>query len=266
MNRRRFIKVAALSGLYVPELFAITPQQRAAVLAARSKTPVGASGPWTPQTPGGLVEWIKADSLSLNDGDEVTTWTAAVGQNLSSAATQYPLFKTNIKNGLPAVRFDGSNDYMKCATFGTVAQPYTALIVYSLLSSTTNQRFLDGIGASNRLELMKIGTVLQVYAGSGPTFFTSAPAPDTNWHIAFLHVDGSGANTATLVLDGSSAYVSNAAIGTQSLTGITLGVAYNLTTEPANIDVGELCIWTGSLSASDKTAALTYANSRWAIY
>lgn len=58
----------------------------------------------------GLVAWHKADALTLNDGDTVTSWTDSSGNN--NHAVEYsgqgmPVFKTNIKNGLPIVRFAG---------------------------------------------------------------------------------------------------------------------------------------------------------------
>ena len=48
----------------------------------------------------------------LNDNDAVTTWENKVDGNTvsQSSASQKPIFKTNIINGHPVVRFDGSND------------------------------------------------------------------------------------------------------------------------------------------------------------
>jgi hypothetical protein len=53
---------------------------------------------------------VSADKLTLNDGDHVATWTELIIGNSPVQATdsKRPIFKTNIINGLPIVRFDNS--------------------------------------------------------------------------------------------------------------------------------------------------------------
>lgn len=63
----------------------------------------------------GLQLWLKADVLALTDGSAVSSWPDSSGNgNTMTQATSssQPVFKTNILNGNPVVRFDGS-DFMQ---------------------------------------------------------------------------------------------------------------------------------------------------------
>jgi hypothetical protein len=74
---------------------------------------------FSPTQIAGLKLWLKADSMSLADGTAISTWSDQSGNgNDATQATgaNQPLFKTNVLNEKPVVRFDGSNDYMAFAT------------------------------------------------------------------------------------------------------------------------------------------------------
>jgi hypothetical protein len=62
----------------------------------------------------GLVAWFKADAIvGLNDGDSVYQWNDQSGSNnhaVQNTTAQRPIYKTNIQNGLPVLRFDGTDD------------------------------------------------------------------------------------------------------------------------------------------------------------
>jgi hypothetical protein len=67
----------------------------------------------------GLVGWWRAESLLLNDGASVSTWSDESGQanHLSQATgTKQPTYRTNVLNGKPAIRFDGVNDLLTRAS------------------------------------------------------------------------------------------------------------------------------------------------------
>ena len=68
----------------------------------------------------GLKLWLKADSLSLSDGDAVGTWADQSGNAndaTQTTAVNKPSFKTNIVNSKPVIRFDGVNDYFSLPDF-----------------------------------------------------------------------------------------------------------------------------------------------------
>lgn len=68
-----------------------------------------------------LKLWLKADALtSINDGETVTTWSDSSGNgyDLTQSNSSYkPLYKTNILNSMPGIRFDGSNDSLQNTAF-----------------------------------------------------------------------------------------------------------------------------------------------------
>jgi hypothetical protein len=66
----------------------------------------------TPTQISGLITWLKADALALSDGTAVSSWTDSSGNsNTPAQATGalQPTFKASILNGLPIIRFNGSN-------------------------------------------------------------------------------------------------------------------------------------------------------------
>lgn len=81
----------------------------------------------------GLVAWYDASKITgLADGAAVATWNDSSGNGFhltQSTAGFRPLYKTAILNSLPAVRFDGIDDYMDTATSTNVLQTSTETIV-----------------------------------------------------------------------------------------------------------------------------------------
>lgn len=70
---------------------------------------------FSPSDLAGLELWLKADALSLADGAAVSSWTDSSGN--ARHATQgtsgsQPLYKTNIVNAKPVIRFDGVDDHL----------------------------------------------------------------------------------------------------------------------------------------------------------
>jgi hypothetical protein len=96
------------------------------------------SGPVTPLDPStvaGLKLWLKADSLALADGAAVTTWTDSSGNGNNATAVGAPVFKTNILNGKPVIRFVGVQGFtLATAIAGTSAGPWTVVAVMKPLT------------------------------------------------------------------------------------------------------------------------------------
>lgn len=66
----------------------------------------------SPDTIGSLIGWWKADNIPVNNGDPVETWrdVSSSGNDGIQSGSECPTFVTNVINGYPVVRFDGSND------------------------------------------------------------------------------------------------------------------------------------------------------------
>lgn len=73
-------------------------------------------------TSDGLMSWLKADALSLADGDAVSSWTDSSGEgNHATQATssKQPSYRLGVLNNYPVVRFDGTADMLEFPDFAS---------------------------------------------------------------------------------------------------------------------------------------------------
>ena len=72
----------------------------------------------------GLVAWYDASQITGKaDSDAVSSWADSSGNgHTASQATgsKQPLYKTNILNGFPVLRFDGIDDFMSVSSMGAL--------------------------------------------------------------------------------------------------------------------------------------------------
>ena len=106
-----------------------------------------AFGAFAPTDISGCVLWLKADAITSNDGDFVSSWIDSSGSNnpaTQATAANQPTFRTNAIGGKPVVRFDG-NDLLQTAT--SFANPYTIFAVGKMQGSQ-NQRLISSASAN----------------------------------------------------------------------------------------------------------------------
>ncbi len=101
-----------------------------------------------PTSIAGCNMWCEADKLSLTNGTAVSSWTDFSGTNntpVQATGSLQPIYTTGAINGLPAIAFDGVDDYMvyptniglSCSVFvvcqltlvGSSQGSYAALII-----------------------------------------------------------------------------------------------------------------------------------------
>ena len=74
-------------------------------------------GGGVPASIAGLVLWLKADAIGgLANTDPVVTWEDSSSANNDAdqgTAGNRPTYRTNVINGKPVVRFDGTDDYLQ---------------------------------------------------------------------------------------------------------------------------------------------------------
>lgn len=78
----------------------------------------GGGGGYTPPAIGAnYLMWCEARHLSLSDNDPVSQFTNQVSSHhWTGSGSTRPLFKTNVLNSQPVLRFDGSDDFLILAT------------------------------------------------------------------------------------------------------------------------------------------------------
>src|SRR6056297_176779 len=97
------------------------------------------------------VMWFDANSLGLANGTGVETWTDLSGNDNHAAQTESserPIFTTGEINGLPAVVFDGSDDFLPFDGNLIANSDYTVIFVGKRQSDAGLRAFLGGTTSS----------------------------------------------------------------------------------------------------------------------
>jgi hypothetical protein len=218
-----------------------------------------AAAAFAPSDIAGLQLWCKADALVLNNDDPVTTWTdsSGAGHDLSqSSAGAKPTYKTNIVNGKPVIRFDGSSDVM--AVTYTQLQPVTAFVIAACDTFAGDNRTLfDGQTINTMIFRIDSATgVTTLYAGA--VLQHTAIVEDT-WTILTAVVNG--ASSKIFVSGGTPA---SGDAGAQTFTGLTVGRDGTSTAFWAG-DIAEIILYDTSLSNANLNNVGTYLATKYAL-
>lgn len=161
--------------------------------------------PFDPSDFGTVWFWLKADALTgLSDGDPVPTFldSGPLGNDFVQASGPLqPIYKTNIKNGLPSVRFDGLGATMGCPLGVEPNQPITIFAVYKTTDSA-NQNIFSGYTVTSIACVFENGNQAGIYAGSATT--------DTNtladWKVTAFVTNGA---SSSIQVNGNSPTTGN---------------------------------------------------------
>lgn len=142
---------------------------------------------FTPASLPNLLGWWEADSLALSDADPVPTWgDQSVNANHLAQATSgnRPIYKTNIVNGKPVVRFDGSNDFFSLTSTMTLGSAWSWLVILSNTSSggvATFGHSSTGDGFEHNFVNIKAARVISTAGATNTAVFSGA---ETTWKMA----------------------------------------------------------------------------------
>ena len=82
------------------------------------RTPAKFTQTFDPRSVSGLQLWLDAPSITgLSDGATISRWVDRSSNALIGTAVNSPTYRTNVQNGLPVIRFNGTNQYIN---FGNV--------------------------------------------------------------------------------------------------------------------------------------------------
>ncbi len=220
---------------------------------------------FSPLNIAGCKLWLDASKIAgLSDNDPVALWADASGN--SNDATQavgvlQPIYKTGVLNGLPVVRWDGSDD---------------SLIVPDFLSG---QSTAFVVGINSRIAVVEF-MILQ-NSGTGYLIFLANANSGSNFWGVYLSNYGfvpsgetSSAFKVYTVRTDSSINVEMYTNGTLSATA-TSGVLYTGLTfsmigndqynQVLNGDIAEIIVYDSALSSGDRMAVETYLSAKYAI-
>jgi hypothetical protein len=230
---------------------------------------------YSPFNAANLIAWYDAaDTATLFQDDGLTTpagdtdvvggWVDKSGQannSIQATADNKPTLNYNVQNGLPSVRFDGGNDYLRIAAFtgGDATQPTTMFLVASLIAvNATFQVLFGGSDATNRHLIYKDDAADQwaCWCGSG---VISSTVADTDPHIFTAQFNGA---STFLRLDGTQIATGDGGAVVQE--GLTLA-DYGALGLPANCEFHE-GLYYDALSTTPQIADIErYMSQKWGI-
>lgn len=221
----------------------------------------------------GLIAHLDANALTgLNDNDDLTTWTDESGS--SNPATQSttldkPHYRTNIKNNLPAIEFDGTNHYMVFTGGGDwngVGTDSLTIFAVSysegsgeqeLTSNWTSNAFVMGINSADDI-FCKVNTT-----PTGVSTLTHTGSYRSTWTISTLRID----TEIRLGLNGESDQETSIADTWSNNDGdVHLGKLSSADSYLWEGYIAEVVVYNRSLSNSEKTEVVNYLNTKWNVY
>ncbi len=149
--------------------------------------------------------WLRADSLAgLTDGAAVGTWSDVSGQGndaTQSDGAMRPTYRTNVVNGLPAVRFAGNGQWMRTPVVPAMGTgPRTLVVVVANAQGTAANGYNHILHYGNKSTLRAYGlawrTLSNQAGGTNPgnhywsDGFSSQFAPTTAPTILAIRYDG----------------------------------------------------------------------------
>ncbi len=221
--------------------------------------------PFAPTDIVGLQWWFKADSLALSDADPVSSWLDSSGNGYTATQAtgiNQPLYKTAILNGLPVVRFDGSNDKLTTAsiTHGIdVGDQFYAAVAKSP-SVLSGYKCMCDMGTDAPAFFMN-GTKVDWYQAGDKIFAGNVLSTSTWYTIIVRRFGGTLESYVNSVVDTTtflnSAHLANAAM--------TIGDEGGAGGSPWNGDIAEIMMGK-TLSDTDRDSLTTYLRSKYAHY
>ena len=240
------------------------------------------SVPLSAQTgPGGVgnstsnILWLRSEDItSLVDDDDISSWSdfSGNGNDVSQpTSTLTPVYKTNILNGFPAVRFQKTNGRIRRTSFsGFPTSQITAIYVNS---NTENN---DGVlsyasGSSNNDFLLFSSNNLRFYRG-GSNISTGVALNDGDFHITNASRNSSG-GSVEVWKDGSLDFTGTLSSGTSITAGGCLAIAGEQDSVDGNYDSSqahfgdftEVMIFNTVLNEAQNIIIANYLSSKYNI-
>ena len=233
-----------------------------------------AAGGFSPASLLGLVAWYRAADLSLADGAAVATWTDSSGNGrdaTQATGTKQPLYKTNIINGKPVVRFDGVDDFLNVPAIDlTGTSGLTLFVVVANITSggdrvlfeysTNINSFTDGFLLYRETGNSIAAALRGSAGGAGSNFVTTASVTSAATVISAVYDKALATNEVTAWLNGTSAGTrpqnlnNTGAFGNRaSFIGMRAG-----TTLPLAGDIAEILLYSRALPTGERQQVEAY--------
>lgn len=233
-----------------------------------------------------LALWLDANDIPpVADATAISSWTDRSGNSRHAAqasGTKQPLYKLAIQNGMPAVRFDATDDCLTTAAINLASTAgLTIFVVFTAASGTTRMLVEssatvvsnEGAFSFARLTGNTIEASHNGNAGAAVSWTTTAATAHTVPVIASAVYDftlGSTEEIVGWINDGNRAGTKPAA-GNNTDTGygnhvFNIGARNNGASIPLGGDIFEIVFYASALSDYDRGRVETYLNEKWDVY
>lgn len=213
----------------------------------------------------GVRSWLKADSISLANGAGLTSWPDSSGNNApATATTGTPTFQANVQNGLPSVRFTGSQLMSLPSGFASGFTAGTIFIVIKAVADPPGAAATSGIwsfgsdtaGGTDTHYPYTDGTIYDDW-GSTTRKTTVNPTPSLAQFNVYSVISAAGAWTSWL--NNAQLYTTSSnTVGFPTSPLLGGGATVNF-----NGDIGEVLIYNSALSTADRASVFSYLKARW---
>lgn len=237
----------------------------------------------------GLSIQYKPDPATMFSDNMVTPIIPSVGNSIQGWQDQSggnrhayqpggglaPVFQTNIQNGLPMAKFDGTSQFLPIAAISALLTgsdiPFSAMISFRQVNTAAQQAlFCVASSASNNPNTYLYCDTAQGYKVSRrDDGNTAAPVNagvlDTSFHIAQVVFSGTA---CSLWVDGVQIVTAGAMdVGTLTLNTGCLGALLrnSPTIQYFNGWIGSFALWNKALSAAETAQAFAYERSFWGV-
>lgn len=226
-----------------------------------------------------LLLWLRADAgvngqSTPADGDAVGTWKDQSGNGYHATqgtANAKPLWKAAVKNGLPAIRTDGTNDVLS----GTLSYSGDTLTVFicakEISAAGGSPGLFNMVAAAQANDYDNVGSFM-TDQGSGVirvlrnNVDTNEPTDPGAGAAYIFSVQWDGANE-TSELNGTAtspiAQSGTFAVATYNIAARWMASAL---TRFGNSDYYEIIAYTSSLSTGQRNFITNYLNQKWRIF
>jgi hypothetical protein len=211
----------------------------------------------------GLVLWLDGTQGLTMDGatTRVTSWASRVGSTVVSQPTTSLMPLSTTLNGLPAVLFDGADDYLTSTSFA-LAQPCTWFVVMSAASlpaSGLNMILIDGkLGSPTGRQIISISNVPPLRYGFGAASQRQSGTPDTSPHLLQSVFNGT---QSFFWIDSFQSTAGDE--GSQAQDGLMVGGRGMSGGSLYNGIVAEVVAYNRQISTSESAAVRTYLKTKW---
>jgi hypothetical protein len=186
-----------------------------------------------------FLRYDASQITGINDGGQIAQWNDLSGSNrhlTQGTANRRPILQTNSLNGLPTVKFDGIDDHLQTANFGTQAQPNTIFIVLKL--NGKNSYVFDNITCS-------------------PQYAQTLP---DQMNLGFFGGAGLYSNFRLKAQWNYCTFITNGGSSSLRLNGVTMLTGNNGGNGPVGIRLGDSCVGNGAETSNINVAEFIFYN------